>query len=74
MAKCIICNSSYNLVKQLTKSNQLLYNLPKYKKDAKIDKLKELEKIWQDLEKDHIKHAKRMKALLVKLCKQNKFK
>jgi len=71
--KCVVCNTNYNLVKQLSKISQLLWHMDGYIKDAKKDKDKEAEKYWQAYKKDCMKNAETMKALLIKRVKANKF-
>jgi len=72
--KCVVCNTNYNLIKQLAKISQLMWNMDSYIKDAKNDKDKEAEKFWQSYKKDCLKNAEAMKALLIKRVKANKFR
>ena len=71
--KCVVCNTNYNILKQLAKVSQLMWNMDGYIKDAKKDKDKQAEAFWKQYQKDCLKNAETMKALLVKRVKANKF-
>ena len=50
-----------------------MWNMDGYIKDAKKDKDKQAEAFWKQYQKDCLKNAETMKALLVKRVKANKF-
>tara|TARA_Y100000296_G_scaffold56517_1_gene64845 strand:+ start:232 stop:456 length:225 start_codon:yes stop_codon:yes gene_type:complete len=70
--KCVVCDCNYNVMKQLVKLNQVLWNIDKYIKDAKKSKHKECVKAFTTLRKDCIKNATNLKKLVVMKAKKGK--
>ncbi len=70
---CVVCGDcDYNLMKQLTKLNQLLWNIDGYISDAKKAKHKECQKVLERLRDDTQKNAERLKQILIKKCCEGK--
>ncbi|MBD3312426.1 hypothetical protein GF352_03170 [archaeon] len=66
MSKCSVGDCSYNVMKQLVKLNQLLYNIDSYIKDAKRKKHADCVKAFKELKKDTMKNAEALKEVLKK--------
>lgn len=74
MAKKCLNDCCYNLVKQLAKKTQFLWNVDKYIKDASKAKDTECARMWKQIRKDEERHAEMLKKHITKLAKQGKFR
>ena len=59
-------NCDYNCVKQLSEKLTFLWRIDQYIKDAKKQKHKACQKMWESIKKDEEKHVKMLKSHLVK--------
>jgi hypothetical protein len=71
--KCVVCNDcSYNIMKQLVKTNELLWNVDGYIKDAKKAKHKKCQGVLEQIKKDNTKNAKALKELIEEMACKHK--
>jgi pyruvate-formate lyase-activating enzyme len=72
--KCVTCGDcSYNIMKQLVKTNELLWNIDGYIKDAKKAKHKKCQQVMEQIKKDNMKNARALNDLIKELARKNKF-
>ena len=64
MATKVVSNCSYNVTKQLAKKLNLVWNLDKWIADAKKDGHTGCVKMWEEIKKDEIKHAKMLQGVV----------
>jgi rubrerythrin len=72
MKKCVLCDCNYNVMKQLTKKMQFLWNVDGYVKDAERKGDKECAAIFRKIKADEERHAEMLRKLLMKKAKEGK--
>lgn len=69
--KCMVCGDcDYNVLKQLVKLNQLLWNINGYIADAKTSKHKTCQAVFEQLRDDAEKNAEALKEIVIKKAKK----
>lgn len=72
MPKKVVCtNCSYNIMKQLVKLNQLLWNIDDYIKDAVKAGDQDVVRVLKQIKEDNAKNAQELKRIIVKKAKTN---
>ena len=70
--KCNVCDCDYNVMKQLVKLNQFLWNVEGYIEDAKKEGHEECVAAFEEMKKDAEKNADKLKMIITSLCKEDK--
>jgi hypothetical protein len=71
--KCVNCGDcTYNIMKQLVKTNELLWNIDGYIKDAKKEKNKKCQHVMEKIKKDNMRNADALKELIEELACKHK--
>ncbi|MBR9682751.1 MAG: hypothetical protein GOV02_03685 [Candidatus Aenigmarchaeota archaeon] len=70
--KCNVCNCDYNIMKQLVKLNQFLWNVEGYIKDAKAEGHDDCVATFEEMKSDALKNSEKLKNIITNICKAYK--
>jgi len=68
--KCNIKNCDYNIMKQLVKLNQFLWNVEGYIEDAKKDGHDDCVAAFEEMKADAIKNSEKLKTIIANMYKE----
>ncbi|MBI4441560.1 hypothetical protein HY639_05310 [Candidatus Woesearchaeota archaeon] len=66
-------NCNFNKTHLLAKLRGMAWRLEQYRKDARVAKHNDCEKFYTELERDLLKHGKKLEQFIVKLAKEGKY-
>lgn len=72
MPKACLCNTNFNLSKQLVKKLKFLWAVDTYIKDAKREGFNDVAELWEKIKADEERHSELIKEKLINAFKVGK--